>query len=158
MICPYCANEETKVIDSRETENLTTTRRRRECIKCEKRFTTYERIETDLTVIKKDGSIARYNRDKLRRGILMSCEKRKIDTEEIEKAINRIEIRLRSLPSSQISSRTIGELAMKELKRLDKVAYIRFASVYRDFEDIKSFEEELVKLKGRGAKKWKQII
>jgi transcriptional repressor NrdR len=147
MLCPYCQNKETKVIDSRETEGDEVTRRRRECLKCEKRHTTYERIETDLRVIKKDNSIVQYNRDKLKSGIIKSCEKRPIPTEIIDKSVNKIEAMLRSKPKTDIKSSVIGELVMKELKKLDKIAYIRFASVYRDFEDIASFENELKKLK-----------
>ena len=139
--------EETKVIDSRETENFEATRRRRECLKCSKRFTTYERVETDLKVIKKDGSTQQYNRDKLIRSISIPCEKRPINEETINKITNRIEAVLRNKPKSEVTSHVIGELSMKALKKLDKIAYIRFASVYRDFEDIESFEAELIKLK-----------
>lgn len=147
MLCPYCQKEETKVIDSRETENFEATRRRRECLKCSKRFTTYERVETDLKVIKKDGSTQQYNRDKLIRSISIPCEKRPINEETINKITNRIEAVLRNKPKSEVTSHVIGELSMKALKKLDKIAYIRFASVYRDFEDIESFEAELIKLK-----------
>jgi transcriptional repressor NrdR len=147
MLCPYCQKQETKVVDSRETENEEVTRRRRECLKCKKRFTTYERVETDLRVIKKDGTITQYNREKVRNGILKSCEKRPIETETIEKSVNKIEAKLRSQQKTDIPSKLIGELVMKELKKLDKIAYIRFASVYKDFEDIGSFESELKKLK-----------
>ena len=147
MLCPYCQKQETKVVDSRETENEEVTRRRRECLKCQKRFTTYERVETDLRVIKKDGTVTQYNREKVRNGILKSCEKRPIETETIEKSVNKIEAILRSKQKTDIPSKLIGELVMKELKKLDKVAYIRFASVYKDFEDIGSFEDELKKLK-----------
>ena len=147
MICPYCQKQETKVVDSRETENEEVTRRRRECLNCQKRFTTYERVETDLRVIKKDGTITQYEREKVRSGILKSCEKRPIETETIEKSVNKIEAILRSEQKIDIPSKLIGELVMKELKKLDKVAYIRFASVYKDFEDIGSFEDELKKLK-----------
>ena len=147
MLCPYCQNQDTKVIDSRETENIEVTRRRRECLKCQKRFTTYERVETDLRVIKKDGTVTQYNREKVKKGILKSCEKRPIETETIEKLVNKIEAILRSEQKIDIPSKLIGELVMKELKKLDKVAYIRFASVYKDFEDIGSFEDELKKLK-----------
>jgi len=147
MICPYCENQETKVNESRETENLEATRRRRECLKCKKRFTTYERVETDLRVIKKSGSIEQYDREKLKKGILKSCEKRPVEMIAIDKMLNKIEGGLRRKPKTDISSSVIGELAMRELKKLDKVAYIRFASVYRDFEDIESFEVELQRLK-----------
>lgn len=147
MLCPYCQKEETKVIDSREAENLEATRRRRECLKCKKRFTTYERVETDLMVIKKDNSTEPYNRSKLVRSISIPCEKRPIDAETIDRITNKIEAVLRNKAKSGVTSKAIGELAMRALKKLDKVAYIRFASVYRDFEDIESFEAELIKLK-----------
>ncbi len=147
MLCPYCQKEETKVIDSRETENFEATRRRRECLQCSKRFTTYERVETDLKVIKKDGTAQQYSRDKLIRSISIPCEKRPIDEETINKITNKIEAVLRNKPKSEVTSKAIGELSMRALKRLDKIAYIRFASVYRDFEDIESFEAELIKLK-----------
>lgn len=147
MLCPYCQKEETKVIDSRETENLEATRRRRECLKCKKRFTTYERVETDLKIIKKDNSTEPYDRSKLVRSISIPCEKRPIDADTINKIANKIEAVLRNKPKSEVTSKAVGELAMRALKKLDKVAYIRFASVYRDFEDIESFEAELIKLK-----------
>jgi transcriptional repressor NrdR len=147
MLCPYCQNQDTKVIDSRETENEEATRRRRECLKCKKRFTTYERVETDLRVIKKDGTVTNYQREKLKSGILKACEKRPIETEKIHNTVNKIEAELRSKQKTDISSKLIGKLVMKELKKLDKIAYIRFASVYKDFEDIGSFEDELKKLK-----------
>ena len=147
MLCPYCQNQDTKVNDSRETENLEVTRRRRECLKCIKRFTTYERVVTDLRIIKKDGRIEQYDRGKLKGGILKSCEKRPIETEKVDRAVNKIEARLRGKPKTDIKSSIIGELALKELKKLDKVAYIRFASICRDFENLKAFEAELKKLK-----------
>ncbi|MBT3262434.1 transcriptional repressor NrdR [Candidatus Woesearchaeota archaeon] len=147
MLCPYCQNQDTKVIDSRETENEEATRRRRECLLCKKRFTTYERVETDLRVIKKDGTVTNYQREKLKSGILRACEKRPVKTETIHNTVNKIEAELRSKQKTDIPSKLIGELAMKELKKLDKIAYIRFASVYKDFEDIGSFEDELKKLK-----------
>ena len=134
-------------MDSREAENLEVTRRRRECLKCQKRFTTYERVETDLRIVKKDGSIEQYDRDKLKRGMLKAAEKRPIETETIAKAVNKIEAMLRAKPKSDIKSSVVGQITMKELKKMDKVAYIRFASVYRDFEDLKSFEVELQRLK-----------
>ncbi len=147
MLCPYCQNDETKVVDSRETENFEATRRRRECLKCKKRFTTYERVETDLRVIKKDSSSVPYDRNKLLQSIQIPCQKRPVTSETINQIVNRIEAVLRNKPKSEVTSKTIGELVMRALKKLDKVAYIRFASVYRDFEDIESFEAELVKLK-----------
>jgi len=147
MKCPYCNYEETQVIDTRETENLETTRRRRECLKCNKRFTTYERVEeADIVVVKKDGKRERYQRQKLLNGILKACEKRPISLDKTEKLVDDVESDLRKRDSVEVESKTIGEIAMKKLKTLDKVAYIRFASVYREFEDIDRFEEEVEKL------------
>ncbi|MBS3101189.1 transcriptional regulator NrdR [Candidatus Woesearchaeota archaeon] len=147
MKCPYCNYEETQVIDTRETENLEATRRRRECLKCNKRFTTYERVEeADIVVVKKDGKRERFERKKLMGGILKACEKRNIPLEKIEKLVDDVESDLRKRDSVEVESKVIGEIAMKKLKALDKVAYIRFASVYREFEDLERFGEELEKL------------
>ena len=147
MKCPYCNYEETQVIDTRETENLEATRRRRECLKCNKRFTTYERVEeADIIVVKKDGKRERFERQKLLNGILKACEKRSIPLEKVEKLVDEVESDLRKRDSVEVDSKVIGEIAMKKLKTLDKVAYIRFASVYREFEDIERFEEEVEKL------------
>ncbi len=141
--CPYCYDENTKVLDKRETEENLVTRRRRECLKCNKRFTTYERIETDLIVIKKDNRREKFSREKLKSGITRATEKRPISPEQIEQLLDNIEATLRSKNSSEIPTIIIGELVMKKLKSLDKVAYIRFASVYREFEDPSSFIEEI---------------
>jgi transcriptional repressor NrdR len=146
VICPYCSHPETKVSDSRESED--TVRRRRECLKCNKRFTTYEKVEFDLMVIKKDGRREQFSRDKLRSGVLRATEKRPISAEIIEKAIDEIEQKLRGLKSHEIPSKKIGDEVMKKLKSLDKVAYIRFASVYKDFKDIDELAEELKNIKG----------
>jgi transcriptional repressor NrdR len=147
MKCPYCSHEETQVIDSRDTENLEATRRRRECSKCNKRFTTYERVEeADIVVVKKDGKRERYERQKLINGILKACEKRPIALEKIEKIVDDVESDLRKRDSVEVDSKTIGKIAMRKLKSLDKVAYVRFASVYLEFEDLARFEEELDKL------------
>jgi len=147
MKCPYCNFEETQVIDTRETENLEATRRRRECMKCSKRFTTYERVEeADIIVVKKDGRRERFQRQKVLNGIVEACEKREIPLEKIEKIVDDVESDLRKRDSVEVESRVIGELVMKKLKGLDKVAYVRFASVYREFEDLESFKEELEKL------------
>ena len=147
MKCPYCGYEETQVIDTRETENLETTRRRRECLKCNKRFTTYERVEeAEIIVVKKDSRRERFERQKLLNGILKACEKRPISLDKIEKLVDEVESDLRKRDSVEVESKVIGEIAMKKLKTLDKVAYIRFASVYREFEDLERFEEELEKL------------
>jgi transcriptional repressor NrdR len=146
MKCPYCANSELKVIDKRDSDDKSIWRRR-ECLKCKKRFTTYERIEfADLIVIKKDGRRERFDRNKVKTGILKACEKRPVTNEMIEKIVDEIEAELRSGKSVEVSSKKIGELVMKKLKKIDKVAYIRFASVYREFADIESFREELKKL------------
>jgi len=144
VICPYCSNPETKVTDSRESEN--TVRRRRECEKCSKRFTTYEKVEFDLTIIKKDSRREPFSREKLKSSILKSTGKRPISMEKIDKAIGEIEQDLRSSKSYEIPSRVIGDKVMKKLKSLDKVAYIRFASVYKEFKDIDDLAEELKKI------------
>ena len=147
MKCPYCESFETKVLDKRETDGRSVTRRRRECLICEKRFTTYERAEVlDLFVIKKDQRREAFNRGKLRRNLMKACEKRPISQETIDHLIGEIEQQLISMRKSEIDSRAIGELVMDILKDTDKVAYIRFASVYRDFKDVADFEKELQQL------------
>lgn len=153
MICPFCAHEATKVVDKREGDLGKITRRRRECQKCTRRFTTFERVETlDLLVVKKDGRREIFDRGKLRSGIIKSCEKRAISAENIEKLVDEVESDLRKSATSEVSSKTVGELVTKKLKKLDKVAYIRFASVYRQFADIGDFEKELSRL----SKKFKR--
>lgn len=142
--CPYCSFDETRVVDKRDHED--STRRRRECLKCNKRFTTYERAEVNLIVVKKDGTRERYDRNKLLTGIVKACEKRPISQETIEKIVDDIEAELRGY-GREASSRDIGELVMDKLKKIDKVAYIRFASVYREFSDLAEFEKELRLLK-----------
>ena len=145
MICPFCRHEELKVIDKRDSNDAI--RRRRECLSCGKRFTTYEHIELlNLYVVKKSGAREVFDREKIRKGMLKACEKRDIPLEDIEAAVSSIEAKIRSQESKEISSSLIGELVMKHLKRLDKVAYIRFASVYREFADITSFQDELKQL------------
>ncbi|MBI2134462.1 transcriptional repressor NrdR [Candidatus Woesearchaeota archaeon] len=147
MKCPYCNHEETQVIDTRETENLEATRRRRECLKCNKRFTTYERVEeADIIVVKKEGNRERFNRQKLINGILKACEKRPISMDKIEALVDSVESDLRKRDTVEVDSKIIGNVVMKKLKSLDKVAYIRFASVYLGFEDLDRFGEELEKL------------
>ena len=149
MKCPYCGSNDTKVLDKRETEEDLVTRRRRECLKCQKRFTTYERVElADIMIIKKDKRRETFNRDKLKSGIARACEKRSITPEQINAVVDRIEIKIRNMDSNELESTTIGDMVMKELKKLDKVAYIRFASVYREFEDIGEFAKEVKSLKG----------
>jgi transcriptional repressor NrdR len=145
MICPFCSAE-TKVIDKRDVEGIT--RRRRECLnqKCSKRFTTYERVEINLLVVKKDSRREHFSREKLKAGVVRACEKRPVSTEDVERIINEIESRLR-VYGTEIKSSTIGELVMHKLKKLDKIAYIRFASVYRDFQDIDEFKRTVRELK-----------
>jgi transcriptional repressor NrdR len=140
--CPFCAHADTQVIDSRASDEGATIRRRRRCLGCDKRFTTYERVELALpTLIKRGGSRADYDRNKLRASMLLALRKRPVPRESVEDAIGRIEDRLLSAAQREIKSEKLGELVMRELKRLDKVAYIRFASVYRSFEDIDEFAE-----------------
>ena len=147
MRCPYCNFEETQVIDTRETENLEATRRRRECMKCNKRFTTYERVEeADIIIVKKDGRRERFQRQKVLNGIIEACEKRSIPLEKIDKIVDEVESDLRKRDSVEVESKVVGEIVMRKLKALDKVVYIRFASVYREFEDLDRFTEELEKL------------
>ncbi|MGC9309670.1 MAG: transcriptional regulator NrdR [Candidatus Nanoarchaeia archaeon] len=146
MRCPYCNQQETKVTDKRDSEGFI--RRRRECLKCGKRFTTYERVELDLNVIKKDGKREPFNRDKMATGIKKAFEKRPVSSEKIEKIINDIEARIyRRTKGKDIKTEKIGQIVMSTLKRVDKVAYIRFASVYREFADIEDFKKEIKELK-----------
>ncbi|RLE39216.1 transcriptional regulator NrdR [Candidatus Woesearchaeota archaeon] len=153
MRCPYCFNKTTRVIDKRETSNQDVTRRRRECVKCKKRFTTYERVETsNIYVIKKDGSKELFNRQKVLAGILKACEKRQISPGRIKKIVDQIEAKIKSYKKNEVPSKIIGELVIKKLKSLDKVAYVRFASVYKSFDDIDSFDREIRKLKKEKSK------
>ena len=145
MRCPFCFNEETKVVDKRDSKD--TTRRRRECLRCEKRFTTYERPEVSLIVVKKDGRKEEFSREKLMGGILKACEKRPVTVEAIEELVDGVEAGLMKRASTEIESRVIGEMVMKKLLRIDKVAYVRFASVYRSFGDVKEFEKALKTIK-----------
>jgi len=149
MKCPYCEYPESKVVDSRPTDEGQAIRRRRECIKCTKRFTTYENIEEIPTVIvKKDGNREVYNRNKLINGIIKSCEKRPVSMATIEEMVDSIEKTIFNSMKNEITSIEIGELVMEKLKNVDEVAYVRFASVYRQFKDVNSFMEELKKLLG----------
>lgn len=144
MKCPFCGFEESKVIDSRPTDEGERIRRRRECLKCEKRFTTYEMIESlPIMVIKKDKSRQPFDREKLFNGIMRACEKRPVSTETVEMAIDDIELQIQNSLDREVPSDKIGELVMEKLRGIDEVAYIRFASVYRDFKDINSFLKEL---------------
>jgi transcriptional repressor NrdR len=146
MRCPYCNCDETKVTNKRDSEELS--RRRRECLKCKKRFTTYERVEFDLSVIKKDGKREQFNRGKIYEGICKSLEKRPFTGIQIEEIINDIEARIHRISKDKdVFSSKIGEIVMAKLKKVDNVAYIRFASVYRDFADIDDFKKELKVLK-----------
>lgn len=147
MKCPFCGYEESKVIDSRPTDEGERIRRRRECIKCAKRFTTYEIIESvPLIVVKKDKSREQFDRNKLMAGMLRACEKRPVSLNTIEDAINDIESQLQNSLDREVTSEKIGELCMEKLKDIDEVAYVRFASVYRQFRDVSTFVEEVSKL------------
>ncbi len=146
MLCPYCGHAETKVTDKRDSEGVT--RRRRECLKCEKRFTTYERVEFDLTVVKKDGRRQKFDRDKLKVGVEKAFEKRPVSVEKIDQVVSEVEAKIhRVAKDKEIASDKIGEIVMAKLKMVDKIAYIRFASVYREFADIEDFKKELKELK-----------
>ncbi len=148
MHCPYCSNEDTQVLDSRVSEDGRVVRRRRRCEKCDKRFTTYERAELALpALVKKDGSRVEFNRDKLLSSMRLALRKRPVSSTAVDEALNQIEERLMALGEKEIPTARVGEMVMRELKRLDKVAYIRFASVYRSFEDLESFESALKELK-----------
>jgi transcriptional repressor NrdR len=147
MHCPYCGNRETEVVETREVRDLDTIRRRRACLTCEKRFTTYERVETvNLTIIKKDGKREQFNRDKLRSGLLRASEKTTVPVDVIEKIVNEVERELRGADSVEVESKKVGQLAAARLKKLDKVAYIRFASVFKRFVDVEDFQKEVKKL------------
>ena len=147
MKCPYCGSRDTEVVETRDSEDLETIRRRRECGNCKKRFTTYERIENiNLIVIKKDGRREQFNRDKLKNGLISSCEKTKVSIEEIEKIVTDIERDLRGEAGIEIESKRIGQMVAQRLKTLDKVAYIRFSSVFKRFVDVEDFEKEVKRL------------
>lgn len=147
MKCPFCGYQESKVIDTRPTDDGERIRRRRECMKCMKRFTTYEIVESlPLIVIKKDKSRQVFDRQKLLNGMLRACEKRPVPIEVLEKAVDSIESSLQNSLEREVTSTKIGELAMEKLKEIDEVAYVRFASVYRQFRDINTFMDELTKL------------
>jgi len=147
MKCPYCGYEESKVIDSRPTDEGQRIRRRRECLQCAKRFTTYEIIESlPIIVIKKDKSRETFNRDKIMTGLLRACEKRPVSIDTLDNMIDEIEVIIQNSLDREVSSERIGELIMEKLKKIDEVAYVRFASVYRQFKDINTFMSELNKL------------
>jgi transcriptional repressor NrdR len=144
MKCPFCGNDEDKVIDSRPADDGLAIRRRRECISCNARFTTYEKVENlPLVVIKKDGTRQPFDQDKLISGIMKACEKRPVSTDQIEKMVHSIESQIQNSLKREIMSQEIGEMVMERLKTVDEVAYVRFASVYRQFKDVNSFFNEL---------------
>lgn len=148
VLCPYCGNNQTSVLESRDSEDGQVTRRRRECQKCAKRFTTYERVEViDLKVVKKDGHLENFDREKIKRGILKACEKRPVEGEDIERIIDEIEMRLLNRKSTEVSSADIGRMVLTRLKKLDKVAYLRFASVFLEFASVKEFRRILKEIK-----------
>jgi transcriptional repressor NrdR len=148
MKCPYCGDPNTQVVDTRENEDGDTVRRRRRCLSCDKRFTTYERVELQLPMlVKKNGSRVDYDRDKVRASMMLALRKRPVTSESLEAAIERIEEKLVTLGEREIASDRVGELVMRELKKLDKIAYIRFASVYRNFEDLDEFSDAIREVK-----------
>jgi transcriptional repressor NrdR len=154
MKCPFCNNPDTKVIDSRPTDEGQAIRRRRECETCGKRFTTYEKVEEiTLMVVKKDGSREAFDRSKMANGIIKACEKRPVPMAEIDKIVFEIERGLSNKMEKELESNIIGEFVMEHLKNLDDVAYVRFASVYRQFTDAESFRKEIEKLLGNSRKK-----
>lgn len=147
MRCPYCGFDVSRVIDSRPTEDNNSIRRRRECTQCNSRYTTYERIEEiNLIVVKRDNTREAFNRDKIINGIIRACEKRPVTSRDIEEMALRVETQLSNLLKKEVSSGEIGEMVMDELKDLDEVAYVRFASVYKSFSDIDTFLDELGKM------------
>ena len=147
MRCPYCGYKESKVVDSRPADEGASIRRRRECLRCEKRFTTYETVESlPIVVIKKDGSRQAFDRNKLLNGIIRACEKRPVSYAEMEKIVDDIERGLNNTMEKEVDSKLIGELVMEKLKDLDEVAYVRFASVYRQFTDVNTFVKEVESL------------
>ena len=151
MKCPFCAHVQDKVVDSRESKDGDAIRRRRQCLKCKRRFTSYERIdEIPYMVVKKDGRRERFDRQKVLAGVLKACEKRPVSMTQLESIADRAEVMVQDSSEREVSTRVMGEMIMNELKNLDKVAYVRFASVYLDFKDVQEFMSELKDLlKGR---------
>ncbi|MEL7570186.1 MAG: transcriptional regulator NrdR [Eubacteriaceae bacterium] len=144
MRCPFCSYEESKVIDSRPAENGTIVRRRRECIECKRRFTTYEKLEAvPLVVIKKSGERQTFDRSKILSGVLKACEKRPVSADTIENLIDIIEYKILTTYDKEVQSKDIGEIVMEEMRKIDEIAYVRFASVYRQFKDLNTFMDEL---------------
>ena len=147
MKCPFCGEDNTRVIDSRPADDNASIRRRRECDECGRRFTTYEKVETiPLIVIKKDKNREPYDRSKIESGVLKSCHKRPVSVDQIEKCVDRLETAVFNLEEREVESTVVGEIVMDELMRLDQVAYVRFASVYREFKDVNTFMSEIKKL------------
>lgn len=144
MICPHCGKDHDRVIDSRSGEDGQAIRRRRECVACKRRFTTYERVEQDgLRVIKKDGSRVPFQRERLKRGLERACWKRPVTNSQIEEIVVSIQDHIEAVAETEVPSHLLGELAIRHLRRLDEVAYVRFASVYREFKDVQDFIDEL---------------
>ncbi|ADL42343.1 ATP-cone domain protein [Caldicellulosiruptor obsidiansis OB47] len=147
MRCPFCGYEDSKVVDTRPTDEGRTIKRRRECLKCQKRFTTYEKVERQpILVIKKDNRREEFDRNKILNGIIKACQKRPVSIEQMNKIVDEIENEIYNSMREEISSREIGEMVMEKLKKIDEISYVRFASVYRQFKDINTFIEELQKL------------
>ena len=147
MRCPYCGYQESKVVDSRHSDDNTSIRRRRECLSCQKRFTTYETVESlPMVVVKKDNSRQSFDRNKILNGMVRACEKRPVSMADLEQAVDEIEQIIQNSLDREVSTEHIGELVMERLKPLDEVAYVRFASVYHQFKDINSFMHELTKI------------
>ncbi|HMG58801.1 MAG TPA: transcriptional regulator NrdR [Burkholderiales bacterium] len=158
MKCPYCKAEDTAVIDSRESEDGDSVRRRRQCETCGKRFTTYERVELSMPmVVKSSGNRVPYDREKVRTGFMRALHKRPVPTEYVDQSINRIEQRVLAFGEREVASRVIGEMVMRELKKMDDVAYIRFASVYEDFQRVDDFRDAILEVKKPGTKRARRI-
>ena len=147
MKCPFCFNDENKVVDSRSTDDNTTIRRRRECTKCNKRYTTYEKIEDiPILVVKRDLTRENFNKEKIVNGLIIACQKRPVSRKQIEEIAEEIEKKISNNMLTEIESEKIGEMVMKRLKEIDEISYVRFASVYRQFKDINTFLEEITRL------------
>ncbi len=159
MKCPYCKSDNTSVIDSRLSDDGDSVRRRRQCQDCEKRFTTYERTELQMpVVVKSSGHRTAYDRERVRTGFMRALHKRPVPTEYVDAAINRIEQRVLALGEREVSSRVVGEMVMRELKKMDDVAYIRFSSVYEDFQRVDDFREKILEVKRPGAKRGRRAV
>lgn len=147
MKCFFCQNQETEVVETRLSDDQTVVRRRRSCLKCQKRFTTYERVEEiPILVIKRDGRRERFDKEKLRRSVILPCDKTTVSGDQIEKLVNEVETELKEKETTEVESKEIGNLVAKKLKKIDKIAYIRFAAVFKRFVDVEDFEAELKKL------------